>query len=113
MINAPYRLSFTNPSPKGPIIFVSSWVSNSRYSYSSFNEKLISRLMHLRERADGGRAVHFLGRGWGHGIGLCQNGAYGLARAGRGFEEILGHYYTGIHIVRWRHAGDGLQSMQQ
>jgi len=68
--------------------------------------------MHLRTRPDGERAVHFLGRGWGHGVGLCQNGAYGLARAGRRFEEILGHYYTGIQVVRWRHGGDGLQSTE-
>jgi hypothetical protein len=68
--------------------------------------------MHLRTRPDGERAVHFLGRGWGHGVGLCQNGAYGLARAGRPFEEILGHYYTGIRVVRWHHGGDGLQSTE-
>jgi stage II sporulation protein D len=68
--------------------------------------------MHLRTRDDGEHAVHFLGRGWGHGVGLCQNGAYGLARAGRRFEEILGHYYTGIQVVRWRNGAEGLQSMQ-
>ena len=57
--------------------------------------------MHLRTDPDGEKMVHFLGRGWGHGIGLCQNGAYGLARAGMTFDRILGHYYTGIEIVRW------------
>jgi stage II sporulation protein D len=62
--------------------------------------------MHLRSESDGERVVHFLGRGWGHGVGLCQNGAYGLARAGMTFDRILGHYYTGIEIVRW----DDLQS---
>jgi len=64
--------------------------------------------MHLRTEPDGEKMVHFLGRGWGHGIGLCQNGAYGLARAGMTFDRILGHYYTGIEIVRW----DGLQTTQ-
>jgi stage II sporulation protein D len=62
--------------------------------------------MHLRSEPDGERVVHFLGRGWGHGVGLCQNGAYGLARAGMTFDRILGHYYTGVEIVRW----DDLQS---
>ncbi len=66
--------------------------------------------MNLRTRPDGERTVHFLGRGWGHGVGLCQNGAYGLARAGRRFQEILGHYYTGIQVVRWRDGADDLQS---
>jgi stage II sporulation protein D len=45
--------------------------------------------------------VRFLGRGWGHGVGLCQNGAYGLARAGRLFDDILKHYYTGVAIEPW------------
>ena len=40
----------------------------------------------------------FQGRGWGHGVGLCQVGAYGMARAGRTWEEILGTYYQGVEI---------------
>ena len=40
----------------------------------------------------------FDGRGWGHGIGLCQVGAYGMARAGRNYEEILKTYYQGIEL---------------
>ncbi len=48
---------------------------------------------------DGGRVVRFLGRGWGHGVGLCQNGAYGLARAGMTYDRILEHYYTGIELT--------------
>jgi stage II sporulation protein D len=42
----------------------------------------------------------FDGRGYGHGIGLCQVGAYGMARAGKSFEEILKAYYTGVEISR-------------
>ncbi len=41
----------------------------------------------------------FLGRGWGHGVGLCQNGAYGMALAGASYDAILKHYYAGIDIV--------------
>ena len=41
----------------------------------------------------------FLGRGWGHGVGLCQNGAFGMALAGFPYDQILRHYYTGIDIV--------------
>ena len=41
----------------------------------------------------------FLGRGWGHGVGLCQNGAFGMALAGISYDAILRHYYTGIEIV--------------
>lgn len=42
----------------------------------------------------------FRGRGWGHGVGLCQVGAYGMARAGRSFEQILKTYYTGVEIKK-------------
>jgi stage II sporulation protein D len=57
--------------------------------------------MQLRDSPDGGKEIRFLGRGWGHGVGLCQHGAYGLARVGMDFERILKHYYSGIEIVRW------------
>jgi hypothetical protein len=57
--------------------------------------------MHVMSRPDGSRSVRLLGRGWGHGIGLCQNGAYGLARAGQDFATILGNYYTGIAVRMW------------
>ena len=40
----------------------------------------------------------FHGRGWGHGVGLCQVGAFGMARAGRNYEEIIKTYYQGVDI---------------
>jgi stage II sporulation protein D len=40
----------------------------------------------------------FTGRGWGHGVGLCQVGAYGMAAAGYSYRDILSHYYPGTHI---------------
>ena len=41
-------------------------------------------------------ATSFLvsGRGWGHGVGMSQYGALGLANEGRTYKEILSHYYT-------------------
>jgi stage II sporulation protein D len=57
--------------------------------------------VHVRTAPDGARSVRFLGRAWGHGVGLCQNGAFGLARSGMSFEQILAHYYTGIELVHW------------
>jgi SpoIID/LytB domain protein len=38
------------------------------------------------------------GGGWGHGVGMSQWGAYGQARAGRRYDEILRHYYTGVEL---------------
>ena len=48
---------------------------------------------------DGSAEFVFVGRGWGHGVGLCQNGAYGMALAGAKYDQILRHYYSGIEIV--------------
>jgi stage II sporulation protein D len=42
----------------------------------------------------------FTGRGWGHGVGMCQVGAYGLARQGWSYEQILKAYYTGIELTK-------------
>ncbi len=42
----------------------------------------------------------FSGRGWGHGVGLCQVGAYGMAVRGHDYREILQHYYSGVRIER-------------
>ena len=41
----------------------------------------------------------FTGEGWGHGVGLCQFGANGMARRGAGFREILARYYPGTEII--------------
>ncbi|MCJ7581207.1 MAG: SpoIID/LytB domain-containing protein [Candidatus Aminicenantes bacterium] len=53
-----------------------------------------------RDYDESGSITHFEfnGRGWGHGVGLCQVGAYGMAQAGADFEEILKKYYRGITI---------------
>ncbi len=50
-----------------------------------------------------GRAVAsytFTGRGWGHGVGMCQYGAYGLAKMGVKADDIIRHYYTGAEVTK-------------
>lgn len=39
------------------------------------------------------------GRGYGHGVGLCQEGAMKMAKKGYSYQEILHFYYTDIHIM--------------
>lgn len=41
----------------------------------------------------------FYGGGYGHGVGMSQNGAKAMAEKGYTYEEILQHYYTGVDIV--------------
>ncbi|HKV07763.1 MAG TPA: SpoIID/LytB domain-containing protein [Thermoanaerobaculia bacterium] len=44
----------------------------------------------------------FTGKGFGHGVGMCQVGAYGMAQRGHSYKEILTHYYTGVELGRVR-----------
>ena len=39
------------------------------------------------------------GRGFGHGVGLCQQGARGYAERGWSAEDILAHYYPGAILA--------------
>ncbi|MCX6826610.1 MAG: SpoIID/LytB domain-containing protein [candidate division Zixibacteria bacterium] len=44
--------------------------------------------------------VEFEGGGYGHGIGMCQCGAIGMAKNGKKFDEILTHYYRNTRLVK-------------
>lgn len=46
-----------------------------------------------------GPVVRVRGGGWGHGVGLCQEGAAGRARAGQSYRQILAHYYPGTVLT--------------
>lgn len=43
--------------------------------------------------------VMLKGRGYGHGVGLCQEGAMEMAAQGYSYSEILHFYYSGVHII--------------
>lgn len=43
--------------------------------------------------------IVFRGRGWGHGVGMCQWGAFAMAKKGWKTEEILRYYYPGARIA--------------
>jgi SpoIID/LytB domain protein len=64
---------------------------------------LRSNFFYVETRRDAdGQAVEFLfhGGGWGHGVGLSQSGAYGMAMAGMGHKSILTHYYKEAALQR-------------
>ena len=42
-------------------------------------------------------ALHFDGKGYGHGVGLCQTGAHQMATEGHTYREILAFYFPGTH----------------
>ena len=61
-----------------------------------------SRFTIIINRDSGGnvRRITFEGRGYGHGVGMCQCGAIGRAREGWQFDQILKHYYTDVEVKR-------------
>lgn len=46
-----------------------------------------------------GDSIIIKGKGYGHGVGLCQEGAMKMAELGHNFRSILNFYYKGIHLV--------------
>lgn len=56
--------------------------------------------------ADWGDQWAFIsGRGWGHGVGLCQCGAQGLAKTGSAYQDILQYYYPGSRVINIYESG--------
>ncbi len=45
-----------------------------------------------------GNTVVLRGKGYGHGVGMCQRGALGRAKSGAGYREILKAYYSDVEI---------------
>lgn len=64
--------------------------------------RLNEQLFVINKRYSGSQVASytFTGRGWGHGVGMCQYGAYGLAKIGVKYDAILKHYYTGIDLTK-------------
>ena len=48
-----------------------------------------------------GNRIRFYGRGWGHGVGMCQWGAKGMAEKAANYQQILRYYYPGTRIEKW------------
>jgi stage II sporulation protein D len=58
--------------------------------------RLKSAWFSIESAAEGFR---FAGQGFGHGVGMCQYGARGMAAAGARFTQILAKYYTGVSLA--------------
>jgi stage II sporulation protein D len=63
---------------------------------------LLAALLIPPAAADGATRHVVKGRGWGHGIGMSQFGAYGFARRGSKYRGIIAHYYRGVRIRKAR-----------
>ncbi|HHW13430.1 MAG TPA: stage II sporulation protein D, partial [Firmicutes bacterium] len=74
-------------------------VGGKRFSGLELREKLGLRSTRFTWRWTGD-GVEFHTVGNGHGVGLCQYGANGLAKLGRSYKEILAYYYPGTTLQR-------------
>jgi len=94
-------------SPSGPFIKVLQRSATGRikfvqvgtrvYKGTDFRMALALRSTNATvEQQDG--SFRFVTKGWGHGVGLSQYGANGMAKQGKNFREILQYYYTGVEI---------------
>lgn len=63
--------------------------------YNTFRSTLVTK------NTLGWTKAEFAGRGHGHGVGMCQWGALGMAKLGKTAEQILSHYYPGTEIKRF------------
>ena len=64
--------------------------------------RLPEQLFVINKRYSGNTVSNYIftGRGWGHGVGMCQYGAFGLAKMGVKYDEIIKHYYTGVELTQ-------------
>lgn len=71
------------------------WLSR-KCLYSSWFEVKKSQI--INQKSQMSNQFVLIGRGWGHGAGLCQIGAAQMATEGFTYEQILSHYYVGTRI---------------
>ncbi|MBN2491757.1 MAG: SpoIID/LytB domain-containing protein [Planctomycetes bacterium] len=71
-----------------------------RHLATSREEQLLSTRLDALELDPSQPLVQVRGRGWGHGVGMCQMGAAGMAREGHDYRRILAHYYAGLPVNR-------------
>jgi len=67
--------------------------------------RLKSNLITKIRANDDGNFV-FKGKGWGHGVGMCQYGMKYLGELGYGYREILGYYYPGAQVTKLKAFGE-------
>jgi stage II sporulation protein D len=87
----------------GNVVLTSSTGERVTVAGERFRLAVGSRVMRSTDcdlRDDGEKVVFAEGRGFGHGVGLCQWGMEGQAREGRRAGEILRYYYPGSRLVR-------------
>ncbi|MEL6493903.1 MAG: SpoIID/LytB domain-containing protein [Cyanobacteria bacterium J06623_7] len=93
-------LQLTQTTPRGRVITMT--VTGDRGS-TTVSGKDMRRVLDLRSTlfrvSTDGQNLHIKGRGFGHGLGLSQWGAYHLAQQGVNYHQILAHYYQSASLT--------------
>lgn len=95
----PLDLQVLSRTPGGRVIRVQA--AGKVFTGAAFRAALGLRSAHFTPQVKGTEVI-FTVRGYGHGVGLCQYGAEGMARRGADYRQILRHYYTGVGFGRLR-----------
>jgi stage II sporulation protein D len=72
--------------------------STLRIPLRTMREDLKLRSTFFAVQSDGEKVV-FTGQGFGHGVGLCQEGGMRMAQLGMNYKEIIHFYYKDVHLV--------------
>lgn len=78
-------------------------VTTAKYTVQKKTERVVtSRVRQVKQEVHQQfvpAVLTFSGRGWGHGVGMCQWGARGMAAQGIGYRDILKHYYPATQLM--------------
>jgi stage II sporulation protein D len=81
--------------------------SSRQYFFADSSLRIPSRIMRedlqlkstLFKTENNGEQIRFMGRGFGHGVGLCQEGAMRMAQLDYCYEDIIHFYYADVHLI--------------
>jgi stage II sporulation protein D len=101
------RVEITKTLPGGHAVELSVFLENSSRVVKLHANSEFRRLVTARMRStlwdrveDRGDAVAIYGRGFGHGAGMCQTGAYEMAKDGKTASQILEYYFPGAKVEK-------------
>jgi stage II sporulation protein D len=101
LLNLPKPIDMVALTGDGKIVITSAG-SKTNFSPDEFRAFVGPRIIRSPDFTvkKSGNMWHFEGRGFGHGVGMCQHGARGMALKGYKWPSIVRHYYPGAQIVR-------------
>lgn len=76
-------------------------IKNDNISLRKIRENFNLKSTYFSVKADGDSLI-FSGKGFGHGVGLCQDGAIQMAKKGFSYSDIIRFYYKGVRIVSYK-----------